>query len=67
MSLDIQHKIKQNALEIREYVTDLYDWEKEMELKEKTKAQLRKTDKQKGEEVKESEIRKPKEEPPVKA
>jgi hypothetical protein len=33
MSLDIQHKIKQNALEIREYVTDLYDWEKEMELK----------------------------------
>jgi len=48
-------------------VTDLYDWEKEMELKEKTKAQLRKTDKQKGEEVKESEIRKPKEEPPVKA
>lgn len=67
MSLDIQHKIKQNALEIREYVTDLYDWEKEMELKEKTKAQLRKTDKQKEAEVKEAEIRKPKEESPVKA
>jgi hypothetical protein len=47
MSIDIQQKIKQNALEIREYVTDLYDWEKEMELKEKTKAQLRKTEKQK--------------------
>ena len=67
MSLDIQHKIKQNALEIREYVTDLYDWEKEMELKEKTKAQLRKTDKKKEAEVKEAEISKPKEEPPVKA
>lgn len=53
MSFEIQQKIKQNAMEIREYVTDLYDWEKEMELKEKTKAQLRKTDKQREAETKE--------------
>ncbi len=65
MSIEIQAKIKQNALEIREYVTDLYDWEKEMELKEKTKAQLRKTDKQKEAETKEVEVRKAKEEPIV--
>lgn len=37
MSIEIQNKIKRNALEIREYVTDLYDWEQEMELKEKAK------------------------------
>lgn len=42
MSIQIQHKIKQNALQIKEYVSDLYDWEKEMELKEKTKAKLKK-------------------------
>lgn len=48
MSFEIQQKIKQNALEMREYVTDLYDWEKEMELREKTKAELRKSEKGKG-------------------
>jgi hypothetical protein len=46
MSFDIQQKIKRNALEIREYVTDLYDWEKEMEIKEKTKAQIRMSEKE---------------------
>ena len=61
MSFEIQQKIKQNALEIKEYVTDLYDWEKEMEIKEKTKAQLKKTDKKEPE--KEVEVRKAKEEP----
>lgn len=30
MSFEIQQKIKRNALEMREYVSDLYDWEKEM-------------------------------------
>jgi hypothetical protein len=65
MSIEIQAKIKQNAMEIREYVTDLYDWEKEMEIKEKTKAQLKKTDKQKEAEAKEVEVRKAKEEPVV--
>ena len=49
MSFEIQQKIKHNALEMREYVTDLYDWEKEMELREKTKAELRKSEKGKAE------------------
>ena len=60
MSFEIQQKIKQNALEMREYVTDLYDWEKEMELREKTKAELRKSEKGKAEVTKkpqESEVR----------
>jgi hypothetical protein len=65
MSFEIQQKIKQNALEIREYVTDLYDWEKEMELKEKVKAELRKSDKAKEQSTKniqETAIRQPKSE-----
>ena len=60
MSFEIQQKIKHNALEMREYVTDLYDWEKEMELREKTKAELRKSEKGKAEVTKkpqESEVR----------
>jgi hypothetical protein len=42
MSIEIQQKIKHNALEIKEYVSDLYEWEKEMEIKEKVKHQIRK-------------------------
>lgn len=49
MSFEIQQKIKQNALEMREYVSDLYDWEREMELREKTKAELRKSEKSRAE------------------
>lgn len=49
MSFEIQQKIKQNALEMREYVSDLYDWEREMELREKTKAELRKSEKGRAE------------------
>lgn len=49
MSFEIQQKIKQNALEMREYVSDLYDWEREMELREKTKVELRKSEKGKAE------------------
>jgi len=48
-------------MEMREYVTDLYEWEQEMELKEKTKAKFRKDERQKNEEAfkaaKEMEIR----------
>lgn len=29
-------------MEMREYMTDLYDWEQEMEMKEKVKANLKK-------------------------
>ena len=47
MSIEIQNKIRQNAMEMREYVTDLYDWEQEMELKEKTKAKFRKEERKK--------------------
>lgn len=60
MSFEIQQKIKQNALEMREYVSDLYDWEREMELREKTKADLRKAEKGNAENNKkaqESEVR----------
>lgn len=49
MSFEIQQKIKQNAIEMREYVSDLYDWEREMELREKTKAEIRKSEKGKAE------------------
>ena len=47
MSIEIQNKIRQNAMEMREYVTDLYDWEQEMELKEKTKAKFKKEERKK--------------------
>jgi hypothetical protein len=63
MSFEIQQKIKQNALEIREYVTDLYDWEKEMELREKVKAELHKSGKAKEQSTKniqETAIKQPK-------
>jgi hypothetical protein len=52
MSFEIQQKIKQNALEMREYVSDLYGWEQEMELKEKAKAKLIKEEKKKQEQGK---------------
>lgn len=42
MSFEIQHKIRQNAMEMREYVSDLYEWEQEMELKEKMRSKLKK-------------------------
>lgn len=42
MSFEIQKKIKENALEIRSYVSDLHDWEQQMELKEKIKSQVKK-------------------------
>jgi len=61
MSIDLQNKIRKKAMEMREYVTDLYEWEQEMELKEKTKAKFRKDERQKNEEAfkaaKEMEIR----------
>ena len=46
MSIDIQNKIRQNAIEMREYATDLYEWEQEMELKEKTKAKFKKDERE---------------------
>ena len=42
MSIEIQKKIRQNAIEMRERFADLYEWEQQMEIKEKTKAQFRK-------------------------
>ena len=47
MSIDIQNKIRQNAIEMREYAADLYEWEQEMELKEKTKAKFKKDEREK--------------------
>lgn len=34
MSFELQQTIRNNAQEVKEYVSDLYDWEREMEIKE---------------------------------
>ena len=33
MSFEVQNQIRRNAMDLREYVSDLYEWEQEMELK----------------------------------
>ena len=33
MSFELQQNIRNNASELREYVSDLYEWEQEMEMK----------------------------------
>ena len=48
MSIELQHKIRQNALEMREYVSGLYEWEQEMELKEQMKNKFKKEEKEKN-------------------
>ena len=61
MSMEIQNKIRQNAIEMRECVSDLYEWEQEMELKQKARAKVRENERQIDEEAfkmaKEEEIR----------
>lgn len=41
MSFELQQTIRNNAKDLKEYVSDLYDWEQEMEAKEKVKARQR--------------------------
>lgn len=41
MSFGLQQTIKNNATDLREYVKDLYDWEEEMEYKEKLRSKKR--------------------------
>lgn len=33
MSFELQQTIRNNAQELKQYVSDLYDWEQEMEFK----------------------------------